>query len=96
MRALMIDEDEIKKDLKYFKINIIDDQKNMIWSMNRETRIPRHLLLAIGGWEKKKPTNVAEVLNNKWQRAKTFEDKRQIAYHECIVINNAKILLLNI
>ncbi|EJW73836.1 hypothetical protein WUBG_15257, partial [Wuchereria bancrofti] len=90
---------EIKKDLTRFKINIMDDQKNMIWSMNTEARIPRDLLLAIGGWEKRGPTNVAEVLNintNKWQRAKTFEDNRQIAYHECIVINNVKILLLNI
>ncbi|VIO96615.1 Uncharacterized protein BM_BM1646 [Brugia malayi] len=59
--------------------------------MNTETGIPRDLLSAIGGWEKRGPTNVAEVLNistNKWQRVKTLEDKRQIAYHECIVINN--------
>ncbi|VDM11280.1 unnamed protein product [Wuchereria bancrofti] len=99
--SLLNDEqkNEIKKDLTRFKINIMDDQKNMIWSMNTEARIPRDLLLAIGGWEKRGPTNVAEVLNintNKWQRAKTFEDNRQIAYHECIVINNVKILLLNI
>ncbi|VDN83855.1 unnamed protein product [Brugia pahangi] len=82
---------EIIKDLTHFKINIIDGQKSINWSMNTETRIPRDLLLAIGGWEKRGPTNVAEVLNintNKWQRAKILEDKRQIAYHECIVINN--------
>ncbi|CAG9531721.1 unnamed protein product [Cercopithifilaria johnstoni] len=82
--------DEIKKDLLRFKINIIDDQ-SAIWSMNSEPRIQRDILLAIGGWEKGGPTNIVEVFDvnsNKWQRVKTFEDDRRVAYHECIVIND--------
>lgn len=80
-----------------FKINIIDDQGCTMWSMINERRIQRDLLLAIGGWEKNGPTNAAEVLDisaNKWRRVKTFEDDRRVAYHESIVINNVKILLL--
>ncbi|KAK6114022.1 hypothetical protein QQG55_54165 [Brugia pahangi] len=88
---------EIIKDLTHFKNKHYRWSKSINWSMNTETRIPRDLLLALEV-EKRGP-NVAEVLNintNKWQRAKILEDKRQIAYHECIVINNVKISLLNI
>lgn len=61
--------------------------------MNNEARIPRDLLLAIGGWEKTGPSNIVEVLDvngRKWQRVKTFEDNRRVAYHECIVISKVK------
>uniref|UniRef100_A0A0R3S5R3 BACK domain-containing protein n=1 Tax=Elaeophora elaphi TaxID=1147741 RepID=A0A0R3S5R3_9BILA len=82
--------DEIKKDLVRFKITKTDDQSTL-WSMNSQARIQRDLLLAIGGWEKTGPTNAVEVLDingDRWQRVKTFEDNRRVAYHECVVINN--------
>ncbi|VDM93260.1 unnamed protein product, partial [Litomosoides sigmodontis] len=55
--------------------------------MINEQRIQRDLLLAIGGWEKNGPSNIAEVLDfnaNKWRRVKAFEDDRRVAYHETI------------
>ncbi|VDN83773.1 unnamed protein product [Brugia pahangi] len=81
--------DSIKRCVvQNFVAGINEENYIGVCELNTETGIPRDLLSAIAGWEKRGPTNVAEVLNNKWQRAKTFEDKRQIAYHECIVINN--------
>ncbi|VDK35440.1 unnamed protein product [Gongylonema pulchrum] len=81
--------EKMNKDLLQMKIDITNEN-NRQWSSNITPRIPRELLVAIGGWEKTGPSNTVEVLdikNNIWRRVEAFQDERKVAYHECLVID---------
>ncbi|CAG0915495.1 unnamed protein product [Notodromas monacha] len=52
------------------------------------TRVPRTVIVAIGGWGDGAPTNTAEVfdyLNNSWKVDKRFALEERRAYHACLV-----------